>query len=112
MAILFLHTLAVASDAAPLLAFTQPLPHRQPTWERGAGKPIGLQRAQQQHQDGNLEEAVATLTTLLKEDGNHIEAYALMFKVLVDLKKNELADKAMAKARRMAHDLAAKSTLT
>ena len=91
--------------------------HVQPDWDRGevqmADNPDvaatrktseQLQKAAQQHQDGEIDQAVQVLKQVLKQEPNNAEAYASLSKALNDLGKFDLADKAMAKATRLRNE--------
>ena len=91
--------------------------HLQPEWDRGEVQQADnpdvaaarktseqLQKAAQQHQEGEVDQAVQVLKQVLKDNPNNAEAYASLSKALNDLGKFDLADKAMAKATRLRNE--------
>ena len=84
----------------------------QPSWDRRAGSStklhVLLQSATQLHQSGELDQAVGELKKVLRDDSSNLEAYSALAKVLNDQGKFDLADRAMAKARKLGHDAALK----
>ena len=53
-----------------------------------------------------MDAAVDSLKKVLRDDASNIEAYASLAKVLDDQGKQDFADRARAKARKIAHELA------
>lgn len=113
-------TIAPLTDAE-LAAYSLATTHPQPMWQRDpagvcssaahSGAPTCkmhalLEQAAQLHQVGDYDGAIDALKKVLKDDAGHIEAHASLAKVLDDQGKLDLANKARAKARKAAHELA------
>ena len=58
-------------------------------------------------QDGDLDQAVSILKSVVKSSPQHAEAHASLSKLLFDQGKTSLAEKAMAKANKLNNDKAA-----
>ena len=97
-------------SAAELRAYAEMPKHEQLRWSRGdasgSKKHALLEQAAQLHQEGDMDAAVDSLKKVLRDDASNIEAYASLAKVLDDQGKQDLADRARAKARKIAHELA------
>ena len=66
-----------------------------------------LEKAARLHQDGDLDQAVSILKSVVKSSPQHAEAHASLSKLLFDQGKTSLAEKAMAKATKLNNDKAA-----
>ena len=116
-----LHAVSASLTDAELAAYSLATTHPQPAWQRDpsgvcssaaqAGAPTCkmhrlLEQAAKLHQEGDLQAAADALKKVLRDDAGHIEAHASLAKVLDDQGKLDLANKARAKARKAAHELA------
>ena len=78
------------------------------SWSRGSTKKDDvLEKAARLHQDGDLDQAVSILKSVVKSSPQHAEAHASLSKLLFDQGKTSLAEKAMAKATKLNNDKAA-----
>lgn len=81
------------------------VPYKQPAWDRkdegGSQLHALLERAARLHQEGKLDKAVSAYKAAIKQDAASGEAYAALGKCLYDQGKDELAEKAFAKATRL-----------
>ena len=79
------------------------------SWSRGSTKKddVQLEKAARLHQDGDLDQAVSILKSVVKSSPQHAEAHASLSKLLFDQGKSSLAEKAMAKATKLNNDKAA-----
>ena len=82
-----------------------PQPYKQPSWDRrdSSGNQVHriLQEATKAHQNGDLDGAVKLFKAASKLDPKQGEAYTGLAKVFADQGKDDLAEKAMAKATKL-----------
>ena len=96
---------SMRSFVVALLVALAAAEYQQPSWDRrdesASEVHALLQRAANQHQEGNLDDAVKSLKKVLKLDAQHGEAYASLSKCYADQGNDDLAMKARVRATKL-----------